>query len=186
VPTFDLDFGDILAVARTGAPSVIIFRLRNQTPSAVNPRLFRVISDCESELTGGAIIIVEDQGYRQSHPELSSDAAALEQAIREGVTRDKSVGQGNGLFGSYQVCSHSMGSFQLESGHGKLAFTERGGLRVSSEKVPFDGTLVVAQINFSDPRFLEEALRFGGRPHVIVDFVELNYEQHDRDESSMS
>lgn len=99
---------------------------------------------------------------RQSHPALSSDAAALEQAIREGVTRDKSIGQGNGLFGSYQICSHSMGSFQLESGHGKLAFSEREGLRVSSEKVPFDGTLVMAQINFSDPRLLEEALRFGG------------------------
>ena len=64
VLTFDLDFGDILAAARTGAPSVIIFRLRNQTPAAVNPRLFRVISDCESELASGAIIIVEDQGYR--------------------------------------------------------------------------------------------------------------------------
>ena len=33
--TFDLDFGDILAVARAEAPSVIIFRLRNQTPAAV-------------------------------------------------------------------------------------------------------------------------------------------------------
>ncbi|MGO9258799.1 MAG: DUF5615 family PIN-like protein [Bryobacteraceae bacterium] len=64
VLTFDLDFGDILAVARTEAPSVIIFRLRNQTPAAVTPRLFRVIGDCESELASGAIIIVEDQGYR--------------------------------------------------------------------------------------------------------------------------
>jgi predicted nuclease of predicted toxin-antitoxin system len=53
VLTFDLDFGDILAAAGTGAPSVIIFRLRNQTPVAVNPRLFRVISDCESELGNG-------------------------------------------------------------------------------------------------------------------------------------
>jgi len=46
VLTFDLDFGDILAAARTETPSVIIFRLRNQTPAAVNPRLFRVIGDC--------------------------------------------------------------------------------------------------------------------------------------------
>jgi predicted nuclease of predicted toxin-antitoxin system len=29
VLTFDLDFGDILAMARSKAPSVIIFRLRN-------------------------------------------------------------------------------------------------------------------------------------------------------------
>src|SRR5437764_15417882 len=64
VLTFDLDFGDILAVARTDTPSVIIFRLRNQTPAAVNPRLFRVISDCESALLSGAIVLVEEKGYR--------------------------------------------------------------------------------------------------------------------------
>jgi len=45
VLTFDLDFGDILAAARSETPSVIIFRMRNQTPAAVNPRLFRVIGD---------------------------------------------------------------------------------------------------------------------------------------------
>src|SRR5215831_7921963 len=61
VLTFDLDFGDILAAARREAPSVIIFRLRNQTPAAVNPRLLRVISDCADELASGAIIIVEDE-----------------------------------------------------------------------------------------------------------------------------
>jgi predicted nuclease of predicted toxin-antitoxin system len=64
VLTFDLDFGDILATAGSKGPSVIIFRLRNQTPAAVNPRLFRVIADCEQELLGGAIIIVEDEGFR--------------------------------------------------------------------------------------------------------------------------
>jgi predicted nuclease of predicted toxin-antitoxin system len=64
VLTFDLDFGDILATAGSKGPSVIIFRLRNQTPAAVNPRLFRVIADCEQELVGGAIIIIEDEGFR--------------------------------------------------------------------------------------------------------------------------
>jgi predicted nuclease of predicted toxin-antitoxin system len=64
VLTFDLDFGDILAVARSTAPSVIIFRLRNQTPAAVNPRLFRVIHDCSEELARGALVIVEDEGFR--------------------------------------------------------------------------------------------------------------------------
>jgi predicted nuclease of predicted toxin-antitoxin system len=54
VLTFDLDFGDILATARSEAPSVVIFRLRNQTPAAVNPRLFRVINDCAAELLSGA------------------------------------------------------------------------------------------------------------------------------------
>jgi predicted nuclease of predicted toxin-antitoxin system len=64
VLTFDLDFGDILATARSQVPSVVIFRLRNQTPAAVNPRLFQVINDCAGELASGAIVIVEDEGFR--------------------------------------------------------------------------------------------------------------------------
>jgi len=53
VLTFDLDFGDILAVGRSEVPSAIIFRLRNQTPAAVNPRFFRVIAECAAELASG-------------------------------------------------------------------------------------------------------------------------------------
>ena len=64
VLTFDLDFGDILAIARSEAPSVVIFRLRNQTPAAVNPRLFRIIQDCAAELARGALVIVENEGFR--------------------------------------------------------------------------------------------------------------------------
>ena len=64
VLTFDLDFGDILAIARSEAPSVVIFRLRNQTPAAVNARLFRVINDCAEELARGVLVIVEDEGFR--------------------------------------------------------------------------------------------------------------------------
>lgn len=119
---------------------------------------------------------------RSSHPELTSDASALDQAIREGVTRDKNIGQGNGLFGSYQICSHSNGFFQVESGYGKLLFTEKNGLHISTEKVPFEGTIVAAQIDLSVPRLLEEALRFGGQIHEPVDYVELHYEQDDSED----
>ena len=62
--TFDLDFGDILAITRSEAPSVVIFRLRDQTPAAVNPRLFRVIAECAAELASGAIVLVEDERFR--------------------------------------------------------------------------------------------------------------------------
>lgn len=131
--------------------------------------------------------IVADAGIgilsslREGHPEITSDLDALDKAIREGVTRDTSVGQGNGLFGSYQICSHSKGFFQLESGHGKLCFNERAGLRVSTERVPYDGTLVVVEINFSVPHLLEEALKFGGKAHRPVDHVELRYEDPSAD-----
>jgi anti-sigma regulatory factor (Ser/Thr protein kinase) len=128
--------------------------------------------------------IVADAGVgipttlRETRPGLTSDVEALQHAIREGVTRDKSIGQGNGLYGSYQICSHSKGFFQVESGYGKLVFTERSGLHVTTEKVPFEGTLVAAQIDFSVPHLLEESLRFGGKPYTPVDYVETHYEQH--------
>lgn len=128
--------------------------------------------------------IVADAGLgipatlRPTHPDITSDASALEQAIREGVTRDKNVGQGNGLFGSYRICSHSKGFFQLESGVGTLSFSDRGGLKVATERVPYEGTLVAAQIDFSVPHLLDEALSFGGKAYSPADYIEMKYEQH--------
>ena len=50
VLTFDLDFGNLLAASGEKLPSAIIFRLRNQTPSSVRPRLFEILSECASDL----------------------------------------------------------------------------------------------------------------------------------------
>ena len=57
-------------------------------------------------------------------------------------------------------------------------FTDRDGLRIATERIPYEGTLVAAQIDFSVPRLLEEALSFGGKAHQLTDYVELRYEQH--------
>jgi anti-sigma regulatory factor (Ser/Thr protein kinase) len=127
--------------------------------------------------------IVADAGLgipatlREGNPDIRSDTEALDKAIREGVTRDRSIGQGNGLFGSYQICSHSGGRFRVESGHAKLTY-ERETLSIDNERIPLDGTLVVAQIDFSKPGLLAEALKFAGRKHQPVDFVESRYEQY--------
>ncbi len=64
VLTFDLDFGELPAASRSQVPSVILFRMRNQTPAAVTPRLLEVIARCRSQLEIGAIVTVEDDGYR--------------------------------------------------------------------------------------------------------------------------
>ena len=120
---------------------------------------------------------------RQAHPTLKSDAEALDQAVKEGVTRDKTLGQGNGLYGSYRVCSEGEGIFHLQSAHAKLVFTRGKGLQITTEKVPFEGTLIDAQVNFSDPTLLREALKFGGQVHVpSADYVELRYENSDTEE----
>lgn len=64
VLTFDLDFGEILALGILDRPSVAIFRLSDERPSAVNPRLATVINECTADLESGALVLVEDTNYR--------------------------------------------------------------------------------------------------------------------------
>ena len=64
VLTFDLDFGDVLALGVLDRPSVIIFRLADERSSSVNQRLSAVLAECSAELDSGAIILVEDTRYR--------------------------------------------------------------------------------------------------------------------------
>lgn len=64
VLTFDLDFGDLLAAGGQTLPSVIVFRLQDETPASVTPRLMRVIAERQTELSSGAIIVVEESRYR--------------------------------------------------------------------------------------------------------------------------
>jgi predicted nuclease of predicted toxin-antitoxin system len=64
VLTFDLDFGDLLAAGSHDLPSVVIFRLQNQTPSSVTPKLLDLIRERKTELEAGAIVIVEEGRYR--------------------------------------------------------------------------------------------------------------------------
>lgn len=116
------------------------------------------------------------KSLRGGHPEITSDTEALDRAIREGVTRDPLVGQGNGLFGSYEICSKSGGDFLIDSGHARLRFSSTVGLSIDNQTIPYSGTLIVATIDFSDPRLLADALRFNGKQHKPVDFVEIKYE----------
>jgi predicted nuclease of predicted toxin-antitoxin system len=64
VLTFDLDFGDLLALGGDRAPSVVLCRLANESPSSVTPKVQRVLEDCRADLEAGAIVIVEDTRYR--------------------------------------------------------------------------------------------------------------------------
>jgi predicted nuclease of predicted toxin-antitoxin system len=64
VLTFDLDFGDILALGVLDKPSVIIFRLADERPASVNQRLETILEDRAADLKSGALILVEDTRYR--------------------------------------------------------------------------------------------------------------------------
>jgi predicted nuclease of predicted toxin-antitoxin system len=64
VLTFDLDFGDVLALGVLDKPSVIIFRLADERPASVNQRLDAVLKERSAGLESGALILVEDARYR--------------------------------------------------------------------------------------------------------------------------
>ena len=64
VITFDLDFGDILALGVLDKPSVIICRLADERADSVNRHLTTVLAERHPELESGALILVEDTRYR--------------------------------------------------------------------------------------------------------------------------
>ena len=64
VLTFDLDFGEILALGILDKPSVIIFRLADERADSVNHSLSTVLAERLAELQSGALILVEDTRYR--------------------------------------------------------------------------------------------------------------------------
>ena len=71
-------------------------------------------------------IVVADRGpgvqaiLRQGYPDLTSDTEALRLAVQPGVTRNKAVGQGNGLAGSFRIAQTTRGWMNLMSGSGDL------------------------------------------------------------------
>ena len=62
--TFDLDFGEIAALARGRKASVVVFRLHNTRTAHVLERLASVLPDCSSILQKGAVVVVEENRHR--------------------------------------------------------------------------------------------------------------------------
>ena len=118
---------------------------------------------------------------RSGKPEISDDVSALRAAIEEGVTKNSSTNQGNGLFGTFQCCAVSGGEFHLVSGKAFLEY--RNTTLVSSKNViPFKGTFVRASIKYNVEQLLEKALVFKGKKHTPpYDYVERVYQERGND-----
>lgn len=113
---------------------------------------------------------------RQAKSSITSDSDAIHQAIQEGVTRNTKSNQGNGLFGTFQISCISEGYLEIHSGNGSLIHTKKDGLHIKTEQIPFKGTLLIVGIDYSNPDLLGEALKFGGKPHYPIDFIENKFE----------
>jgi hypothetical protein len=103
---------------------------------------------------------------RDAHTEITSDVMALDKAIREGVTRNRTTNMGNGLYGSYRLAQLSDGYFSIYSGYAILNFNSKSGLRVTQQLVPYSGTCIVCGISTQNPDILGEALAFKGTPYI--------------------
>lgn len=71
VLTFDLDFADLAAASSEHLPSVVILRLRNETPTNVTALLTALLPRIDSELETGAVVSVDDARYRVRHLPIS-------------------------------------------------------------------------------------------------------------------
>ena len=102
-----------------------------------------------------------------------SDSRALALAVARGITRDKKVGQGNGLFGTHRASTVGTGDFVIHSGFASI----QRDLEVREETSPVTGTLVVVHLDYSDPEALWRALDIqetGADP--AGDYIENRYE----------
>lgn len=64
VLTMDLDFGYLLSISQARLPSVVLFRLEDESSEMVNERLKSVLVQCGDDWEAGAIISVNEETIR--------------------------------------------------------------------------------------------------------------------------
>jgi sensor histidine kinase regulating citrate/malate metabolism len=62
---------------------------------------------------------------REAMPQLQYDRDAIAEAVRAGVTRNKDIGQGNGLSGTLKIAQEAAGQMTITSGSHTTTWTRR-------------------------------------------------------------
>lgn len=105
---------------------------------------------------------------RTGHPNLRRDVVAIGEALKQGVTRSRKVGQGNGLAGALRIATSAGGRFHVESAGGSImTWATRSGPRQSTRTFrPHErllGTVVCFELRTDLSLNLEQALQIPGR-----------------------
>lgn len=112
-------------------------------------------------------------------PRTTIDAITL--AIQEEVTRDKSIGQGNGLFGLHSIVKQGKGKLVITSGRGSYTYND-GDVRTYDSlpciSVDKPGTIVDFQLNYANDMSLDKALVFRGKQYELIN---IHYEELEDD-----
>lgn len=130
----------------------------------------RRIAICVCDLGQG---IFESFRGSAHHPSTAADAITL--AIREGVTRDPNIGQGNGLFGLVRIVKTSGGRLSITSGPGSIFML--GDQARTFNRLPFlspnrHGTIVDFQIDGGTAANITEALGGFSPTNLIFEAIE--------------
>lgn len=116
---------------------------------------------------------------RQSEHAPRNPIDAITLAIKEEVTRDKKIGQGNGLYGLHSIVKQGKGRLVITSGSGSYIYND-GNVR-TFDKIPFlsvssPSTIVDFQLDYAVDLSLDKALVFKGKQYNIVNLRLENFE----------
>lgn len=115
----------------------------------------------------------------------STPIEALRIAVQESVTRDKTVGQGNGMYGLHQIVKFNKGRLTIVS-NTALYKLENNIVTILTTLPTISedngGTTVDFQLDFENKVSIEEALIFNGKPHInYVNYYLENLENEEGD-----
>lgn len=124
--------------------------------------------------------IFESLRHSPFKPRHAADAISL--AVQEGVTRDKKIGQGNGMWGLYNIINLNDGTLQITSGKGNLNFINRTKTTESSNDIIMlspkqQSTSINFDIRLNNSISMKEAL--GGYEPIDL-FIENLEDEFDR------
>ena len=117
---------------------------------------------------------LKDSIHSPRHP---IDAITL--SIKEGVTRDKKIGQGNGMFGLHQIMKFNKGSLSITSN--SAAYFLRDDVSKTFKNIPtiskeIGCTTLDFQLNYSNGFSIEDALNINAKPFEYVNIKVENLE----------
>lgn len=102
-------------------------------------------------------------------PRYPIDAITL--AVREGVTRNKEIGQGNGLYGLHQIVSQNNGILTITSAGSSCNFS--GDDTKTYSRLPFlskehGAACIDFQLDYNNPVSISDALSSSGRSYNVI------------------
>lgn len=110
-------------------------------------------------------------------PRFPLDALTL--CVKEGVTRDKKIGQGNGLFGLQKIVSQNKGSMSISSS--SASYTLKGDEVKSYKELPFVSkingcTTIDFQLDYDKEISISDLLSFKGIKSTSISLYDENIE----------